>query len=159
MNEYEKLLQENLAPLQRYVNYKIKNKHDAEDIIQEVCLTATIKYDSLKNPSAFKAWLVGIASHKCNDYYRKKAKDMNISLESLSESELSTGRFGITEQCVVRETLDILGDKEKQILYLYYFKNMSQEDISINLAIPIGTVKSRIFFTRQRLQKDLKDFR
>lgn len=153
MNEYEKLLQENLAPLQRYVNYKIKNKHDAEDIVQEVCLTATIKYNSLNNPSAFKAWLIGIASHKCNDYYRKKANDTNISLESLSESALSTGRFGITEQCVVRETLDILGDKEKQILYLYYFKNMSQEDISINLAIPIGTVKSRLHYAKEKFKQ------
>lgn len=48
MSEFEKLLQENLVPLQRYVKFKINNKHDAEDIIQDVCLTATIKFESLK---------------------------------------------------------------------------------------------------------------
>ena len=148
MSEFEKLLQENLVPLQRYVKFKISNKHDAEDIIQEVCLTATVKFESIKNVSAFKAWLIGIAHNKCNDYYRQKAKNMDISLESLSESALSTGRFGITEQSIVRDTLDVIGDKEKQILYLYFFKNHSQEDIAKQLEIPIVTVKSRLNYEK-----------
>ena len=153
MNEFERLLQENLVSLQRYVKFKINNKHDAEDIIQDVCLTATIKFKSLKNTSAFKAWLIGIANHKCNDYYRWKAKDLNISWESLSESALSIGRFGIAEQNIVRDTLDVLNDKEKQILYLCFFKNMSQEDISKQLSIPIGTVKSRLYYAKEKFKK------
>ena len=153
MSELEKLLQENLVPLQRYVKFKINNKHDAEDIIQEVCLTATVKFESIKNVSAFKAWLIGIAHNKCNDYYRQKAKNMDISLESLSESALSTGRFGITEQSIVRDTLDVIGDKEKQILYLYFFKNYSQKDIAKQLEIPIGTVKSRLHYAKAKFKQ------
>ena len=141
MNEFEKLLQENLVPLQRYVKFKINNKHDAEDIIQDVCLIATMKFDTLRDQTAFKAWLIGIANHKCNDYYRQKAKDMNISLDALSESALSAGRLGIIEQSAVRDTLDALGDKEKQILYLYFFKNFSKGFIT--------TPKTnKIFFTK-----------
>ena len=153
MSEFEKLLQENLVPLQRYVKFKVNNKYDAEDIIQDVCLTATMKFDTLKSLSSFKAWLIGIAKYKCNEYYRRKAKDMNISLDSLSESTLSTGRFGIMEQNVVRDTLDALGDKEKQILYLYFFKDMLQEDISKQLNIPIGTVKSRLHYAKQKFKE------
>ena len=153
MSEFEKLLQENLIPLERYVKFKINNKHDAEDIIQDVCLTATMKFDTLKNTSAFKAWLISIANHKCNDYYRRKAKDMNISFEVLSESAISTGRLGITEHSVVRDTLDALGDKEKQILYLYFFKNLSQEDISKQLSVPIGTVKSRLHYAKEKFKQ------
>ena len=153
MSEFEKLLQENFVPLQRYVKFKISNKSDAEDIIQDTCLTATVKFDSLKNPSSFKAWLIGIARYKCNDYYKRKARDMNISLESLSESALSTGRFGITEQSIVRDTLDALGNKEKQILYLYFFKDMPQDDISKRLNIPIGTVKSRLHYAKEKFKQ------
>lgn len=153
MNEFEKLLQENIVPLQRYVNFKINNKHDAEDIIQEVCLSATIKFESLKNLSAFKAWLISIANNKCKDYYARKAKDMNISLDSLSESALSIGRFGVTEQNVVYDTLDILGDKQKQILYLYFFKNLTQEEISNHLSVPVGTVKSRLHYAKEKFKK------
>ena len=153
MSEFEKLLQENFVPLKRYVNFKVNNKHDAEDIIQDVCLTATEKFGSLKNTSSFKAWLISIANHKCMDYYRGKAKDLNISLDVLSDSCLSTGRFGITEQSVVRDTLDLLGDKEKQILYLYFFKDMAHEDIAKRLNVPVGTVKSRLHYAKKKFKQ------
>jgi len=153
VNEFEKLLQENLIPLQRYVRFKINDPHDAEDIIQDVCLTATVKFDSLKSASAFKAWLIGIASHKCTDYYRQKSRDMNISLDALPESALGMGRLGITEQSVVRDTLDLLGDKDKQILYLYFFNDMSVLDISKRLGVPIGTVKSRLHYAKEKFKK------
>ena len=153
MTEFEKLLQENYLPLERYVKFKIGNKHDAEDLIQETCLTATEKFPSLQNPAAFKAWLIGIASHKCNDYYRRKAKDMNISLDALAESALTMGRQGITVQTTVRETLESLGDKEKQILYLYFFKNLSQEEIAKKLSVPVGTVKSRLHYAKEKFKQ------
>lgn len=153
MNEFEQLIYEHYAALERYVKYKISNKHDAEDIIQDVCLTATEKFASLRNASAFKAWLIGIANHKCNDYYRRKAKDVEISLEVLSETALRTGRCGITEHSIVSDTLDMLGDKEKQILYLYYIKDYSQEDIARWLSIPLGTVKSRLHYAKRKFKE------
>lgn len=153
MSEFERLLQENLVPLQRFVKFKISNKHDAEDVIQEVCLTATEKFESLREPAAFKAWLIGIANYKCNDYYRKKSKEMHISLEILSESALTVSRFGVTEQSIVHDTLDVLGDKEKQILYLYFFKNLSQEDIAKRLSVPVGTVKSRLHYAKKKFKE------
>lgn len=153
MSEFERLLQENLVPLQRYVNFKIGSKDDAEDVIQEVCLAAMENFETLNAPSSFKAWLIGIANHKCKDYYRRKAKEMQISLEVLSGVMLSNGRFGITEQSIVHDTLDALGDKEKQILYLYYFKNLSQEDISTRLSVPLGTVKSRLHYAKKKFKE------
>ena len=153
MREFEKLLQENLAPLQRYVNFKVGSKYDAEDIIQEVCLTATEKFETLKSHASFKSWIIGIAKHKCNDYYRKKAKAPEIPLEYIPEKDFSIGRFGITEHNVVRDTLDELEDKDREILYLYFFKNVSQEDIAKRLSIPIGTVKSRLYYAKEKFKK------
>lgn len=153
MTEFERLLQDNYVFVERYVKYKVGNLHDAEDIVQEVCLAATLKFDSLKKQDSFKPWLIGIAKHKCNDYYRKKARDMQISIEMLSESALCVGRFGVMEQSVVGETLDMLGDKEKHILYLYFFKDMSQEDISRRLSVPIGTVKSRLHYAKEKFKQ------
>ena len=153
MREFEELLQENLLPLERYVKFKIGDLYDAEDIIQEVCLAATAKYESLKNRSSFKAWLIGIASNKCKDYYRRKAKDMEIPIEDLSEAALHKGRLGLTEQNIVRDTLDLLGSKEQQILYLYFFKQLSQEDIAKQLSVPIGTVKSRLHYAKEKFKQ------
>jgi len=153
VNEFDALLQDNIVLLQRYVNFKVNNKHDAEDLIQDICLAATVGFDSLKNISSFKAWLFGIAKHKCNDYYRQKSKNMNIPLDSLPESALSIGRFGITEQSGVRDTLDTLSDKEKQILYLYFFMDLSQEDIAKKLSVPLGTVKSRLHYAKEKFKQ------
>lgn len=156
MDALEKLLQENLIPLQRYVHFKIQNRQDAEDIIQDVCLTAALKFDTLHSPEAFKAWLIGIARHKCLDYYRRKAAEPNISLDTLPESALrvwlGVGSPGITERSMVRDTMDSLGDKEKQIFYLFFFRNLSQKDISRKLGIPIGTAKSCLHSARNQFR-------
>lgn len=153
MNEFEKLLQENLVPLKRFVNFKINNKYDAEDIIQDICLTALLKFETINNTSAFKAWLISIAKHKINDYYRKKATKLEIPLEYIYESTFGASRFGITEQITVNDTLASLKDKEKQILYLYYLKNYSQKDISKKLSLPLGTVKSRLHYAKEKFKQ------
>lgn len=122
MTELEALLQEHLPVLKRFVHYKVNNFQDAEDIIQEVCLTATVNFEMLKSKESFKPWLIGIATNKCKDYYRRQAKVLELPLDELSETALGVGRLGIREQSVVQDTLESLGDKEKQILYLYFFK-------------------------------------
>ena len=78
---------------------------------------------------------------------------MNISLDALSESVFSAGRLGVTEHNTVRDTLDTLADKEKQILYLYFFKNLSQEDIANKLSVPLGTVKSRLHYAKEKFKR------
>jgi len=153
MTEFETLLQEHLPVLQRFVCYKVSNFSDAEDIIQEVCLTATVSFTSLRNKASFKAWLIGIATNKCKDYYRKQAKVLELPLEEVAESALCAGRLGLTVQSIVRDTLENLGDKEQQILYLYFFKNLPQEEIARKLSVPLGTVKSRLHYAKEKFKK------
>lgn len=153
MDELEGILAENLVYLRRYVNYKISDRHDAEDVIQEVCLTAAEKFGTLKDRMAFKAWLIGIAGHKVKDYYRRKGRNMEIPVENLAVLAVRTGRAGRKVQSAVLDTLDLLGDKEKQILYLYYFRDMPIEDIAKKLDLPSGTVKSRLHYAREKFRK------
>lgn len=153
MQTLGELLNEHFSVLERFVKFKIGNLHDAEDIIQDVCLSATQSFGSLKDRTIFKAWLIGIARHKCNDYYRQKAKTMCIPLDELSEVAVGVSRFGVTTQSVVRDTLDALGERDKQILYLYYFKNLPQKDIAARLSIPLGTVKSRLHEAKEKFRQ------
>ena len=153
MLEFEAMLKANMQPLERYVKYKISSKRDAEDVLQEVCLAAMMQRESLQNKSAFKAWLVGIASHKCSDYYRRKAKDIHVPLESVPETALGVGRLSIQEPSMVQDTLEALEDKERQILDLYFFQELSQQEISRRLCIPIGTVKSRLYHAKEKFKQ------
>ncbi len=152
MLDFETLAAENRGPLERFVKYRIGNPPDAEDVLQEVLEAAYRNRDAIKREELFKPWLLGIAKNKCNDYYRAKAKRMEIPLESLDETALTTGIHGVTTKTVVQETLARLGDTEKQILYLCYFRDLPQAEIANRLGIPIGTVKSRLFHAKQRFR-------
>lgn len=152
MDEFEKLLAEVSSGVERFVRYRLPNQTDADDVLQEVYLSAYRKFPQLKNRDAFKPWIISIARNKCNDYFREKATQMEISIEELSQQELSAGRLGISVVHTVRETLDRLGDKDKQILYLYFWKELPQTEIAKLLDIPVGTVKSRLHTAKQHFK-------
>ena len=152
MDEFEKLLSEVSSGVERFVRYRLPSQTDADDVLQEVYLSAYRNFPNLKNKDAFKAWIISIARNKCNDYFRVKAAQMEISIEELSQRELSAGRLGISVVHTVRETLDRLGDKDKQILYLYFWKELPQTEIAKLLDIPVGTVKSRLHTAKQHFK-------
>ena len=152
MDEFERLLVAQRLSLERLVRYRLPVQSDADDVLQEIYLSAYQKFPQLKNKDAFKPWILSIARNKCNDYFRKKAAQMEISLDTLSQDVLSMGRRGITAVQIVRDTLELLGDKDKQILYLYFWKEMPQQEIAKQLNIPLGTVKSRLHTAKQHFK-------
>lgn len=152
MDEFEKLLAEVSSGVERFVRYRLPSQTDADDVLQEVYLSAYCNFSGLKNKDAFKPWIISIARNKCNDYFRTKATQMEISIEELSQQELSAGRLGISVVHTVRETLDRLVGKDKQILYLYFWKELPQTEIAKLLDIPVGTVKSRLHTAKQHFK-------
>ena len=152
MEEFESLLAGVRDGVERFVRYRLPIAADAEDVLQEVYLTAYQKYPQLKNPASFQPWILSIARNKCSDYFRRKAAQLEISIEDLSQRELSAGRRGISAGHTVRETLALLGSKDKQILCLYFWKELPQADIARLLDIPIGTVKSRLHTAKQNFK-------
>ncbi len=152
MNEFEVLVVENYNSLERFVNYKINNWHDAQDIIQETCLTASLKFGTLKDKTLFKSWLIRIANNKCNDYFRQKSKVISVSLDTLPEFNMVAENTTDLKSMVL-ETMNLLGKSEQQILYLYYFCDLSQKEIVEILNIPLGTVKSRLHYAKQKFKE------
>ena len=152
MDEFELLLEKEKISVERFVRFKINTKADADDVLQEVYLTAYQKFSQLKNKDSFKAWLISIARNKCNDYFRKIASQFEIPLDELTEMQQSDSRHGTEEISVVRETIELLGDKDKQILYLFFWKELPQAEIAKRLNIPLGTVKSRLYTAKQNFK-------
>ena len=113
MEEFENLLEAERVSVERFVRFRISAKADADDVLHEVFLTAYQKFSQLKNQHAFKAWIISIARNKCNDYFRWKAMQYEIPIDELTEKELSDGRHGVFVVNTVRETLGLLGDKDK----------------------------------------------
>lgn len=152
MDDFEKMLSEELVSIERFVRFKISSKADAEDVLQEVYFTASQRFSQLKSRDSFRAWMISIAKNKCSDYFRQKAVRLEIPIDELTEKELSDSRHGISEIYAVRDTWDLLGDKDKQILYLYFWKDMPQGEIAKKLKIPVGTVKSRLYKAKQNFR-------
>lgn len=111
MDKFEKMLEAERISVERFVRFRLSSKADAEDVLQEVYVTAYRKFPQLKNHSSFKAWMISIARNKCNDYFRRKAAQLEIPIDELREKELSDGRYGISVVETVRETLKCLAIK------------------------------------------------
>ena len=152
MEEFEKCLASVRIAVERFVRYRLPSQTDADDVLQEIYLTAFGRFPQLKNKDSFKAWIISIARNKCNDYFRMKAAQLEVSIEELKRKEFNLNRRGISIVHTVRETLDLLGDKDKQILYLYFWKEMPQQEIAKQLDIPLGTVKSRLYTAKQHFK-------
>ena len=62
MDEFENLLQAEQKTVERFVRFRISPKSDADDVLQEVFLTAYQKFSQLKNKYAFKIWIISICT-------------------------------------------------------------------------------------------------
>lgn len=147
---FESLLNDNKCTIERYVYFRVSNKEDAKDILQETYLTAFQKFNCLNDEKRFKSWIIKIAKNKCNDYYRKQKPD----LVSNYDLDLCASKSGKNERFEMIEIINSLKDNEREILNLYYFAGYSQSDISKMLNIPIGTVKSRLHSARNNFKKE-----
>ena len=151
--KFEELYLSCRTAVERFVYYKMASKSDADDILQEVAIAAFKNISEVKKPESFKSWILKIAANKCNDFYRSLAKRHEIALDDMIDTVVSMSRYGVTEIEIVRDTLADMADKDKQILFLYYFKNKSQAEIAQLLKIPLGTVKSRLHKAKQNFKE------
>lgn len=79
----------------------------------------------------------------------------HLNLPQDSGFESTEGNYDLKE---IRKIVHSL-PKEYRVPFSMYVSGFKYREIADKLGLPLGTVKSRIFFTRQRLQKELKDFR
>lgn len=152
-NTFEALLAKCKNAIERFVYYKLPTKEDAQDVIQEIFMTAYQKFDTLLDREKFKPWMLSIASNKCNDYFRKRMRVEEIPLQDVYSYEMYSSKAGITIREIVNETLDGLDCNSRDILYLFYIKGQSQKDIAAKLNIPVGTVKSRLNTARRNFKE------
>lgn len=145
---FEVLLERHREPVERYIHYKMPCSADADDVVQNTFLAAFRNFGSLRDTDSFKFWLLAIAKNECRLYYRRKYRTETVSLESVGEiPQKSRPDGGIS-----REILDGLPDDAREILVLYYLRKLSQADIAERLGIPVGTVKSRLHYARERFR-------
>lgn len=141
-----------------------KNPALAEDIVQDAFVKAYEKLDTLKNFSGFYAWIKKIVINMAlNQYDRNK---WNVDVTSADDDVDFFDNIAINdtpEEKILKDELskyiklyvDALPDKLRVVLVLREIDDMSYEEISEMLSIPVGTVRSRLFNARQLLRDRL----
>lgn len=147
MEQFEALLASARTAVERWVRARTGSAADAEDILQETYLAAFQGFPALRNPDAFLPWILGIARRKYADWYRRQVRRKEVPLEFLPEKVEE-----LPEENAVEETLNALPERDRLMLRLFYQEMLSQKQISAQLRIPEGTVKSRMNTARSRFR-------
>ena len=147
MDEFETLLTSSRIAVDRWLKAHMGNCADAEDVLQETCLAAFQGFSRLQNKASFIPWILGIARRKCADWYRVQAKDKAVLMDHLPDQ----AEFA-SDDSAVDETLDMLPERDRLMLRLFYQEMLSQKQISEQLQIPEGTVKSRMSTAKARFR-------
>lgn len=136
----------------------------ANDLLQETFLKALTYQDKFAENTNFKAWVYTIMKNTFINDYRKASKSKNSLSGSNSEFHLLIAKdkvypapdsFYSTNE--IEKTIEQL-DEEFRIPFQMFLDGYKYKEIADKLVLPLGTVKSRIFFTRKRLSASLKEF-
>ena len=139
-----------------------KNTFDAQDLYQNTW-EKVIKNHKRYNPDIpFDKWLFRICINAHKDmvkspFYKKifrfeKAEDLERTLDSIPDTVAPQDDFISLHQAVSKLAL-----KKRQVIALYYFKDLSTKEVAEILQIPEGTVKSRLSAAREQIRKELSN--
>jgi len=134
------------------------NREDAKDLYQETVLRAFNCKDRFTSGTNFKAWATTIMRNCFINEYRKRRTYNNVmqpletSSEAVMKQAVTNAGPTIIMMKELREMLDILGDAHL-VPFEMFTNGYDYQEIADQLNLPMGTVKSRIFFARKKMMK------
>ena len=141
------------------------NRNDAQDLMQDTTLKVLDNQEKFVDNVNFKGWVLTIMRNIFINNYHKIVRtqtvvDQDIDLYNLdimndSGFDNPDGAYQIQE---ITSAIDSLNE-ELKVPFSMFVSGYKYNEIAEALDVPLGTVKSRIFFARQELKKKLKDFR
>lgn len=142
--------------------YKLtKNSEDAKDLYQETAFRAMSNRDKFRPGTNLKAWLFTIMKNIFINNYRKKVKANTIMDNTDNLYYINSGRNSIENAAdsniLIRELKDMIEllDDSTRIPFMMHYQGFKYQEIADHLGLPLGTVKSRIFFARKDLKSQI----
>jgi RNA polymerase sigma-70 factor (ECF subfamily) len=150
------------TPLSRYITGLLPSDNLADDVTQEVWLGILRGLSRLREPAAFAPWIFGIARRTVMTRLRTRyAAALEVQVDSLDTLEgpdaVDPGADDTFDWTRVEQQLSRLQVIDREVLVLFYLKEMSLQDIAAVLVVPPGTVKSRLHRARKQLRAWLEE--
>jgi len=153
-------------PLTNFIYYYLGNRLDAEDVVQETFIRVYKKKNLYRNIAKFSTWIYTIASNLAKTELRRRKRQRILSISNIGYEDKDyeiPDHLSKPDDIVdnnmklsfIKKEIDKLPARFKEVVILRDIEQMSYEEISEILKIPIGTVKSRVNRGRSRLQKKL----
>ena len=139
----------------------LRDRTDAEDVVQDAFVAAYCKLSQLKDPATFGSWLHRIVVNRCKEWRRQKKVDRLVRVDA--DAEHMGDEFPLADQ-IHREYLECLElwdeverlpEHYRQVVNLYYYTGFSLKEIASFLDIPVSTAKGRLYQSRIRLRDAL----
>ncbi|MBR9914528.1 MAG: RNA polymerase sigma factor [Algicola sp.] len=141
----------------------LKNREEAEEVAQDTFVKIFKSLDTFKGDSKLSTWIYKVAYHSCLDRIKKNRKFMNdIEINEFTEHQVKTidnalERMEIKErEQAIANCIDQLPSEDSFLLTLYYFDDLSLEEISKIVGISANTIKVKLFRCRKKLATILK---
>ena len=134
------------------------NPTDAEDLLQEIFLSAHRKLDGFRGESALSTWLYRLATNHCLDFLRSRAARTNQLTDTLDDEvgHFDAGRQGLAEQTVTKMDLERalarLPEGCRAAFVLHDVQGLEHREVAEALGIAEGTSKSQVHKARLRLR-------
>jgi RNA polymerase sigma factor (sigma-70 family) len=145
-----------------HIAYKFTGKHDeAEDLQQEIFLKVFRSLEKFHRDADFSTWLSSVARNYCIDHYRASKREKEVLVEDALAYDLAPASSGNPYRALeakdrsglVRRGLDQLPGKLREAVILRDLQGLSYQEMASRLALPEGTVKSRINRGREELAR------
>jgi RNA polymerase sigma-70 factor (ECF subfamily) len=139
-----------------------KNVEDAKDLFQETAYRAMTNSDKFRPGTNFKAWLFTIMKNIFINNYRKRTKANTIMDSTDNMYYINSGSVLISndgDSNIMMQELTKMIDKlddSIKIPFMMHYQGYKYQEIADQLELPLGTVKSRIFFARKELKDNIK---
>ena len=154
---FRELIERYQRPLRYFISRLSADTKAAEDIFQETWLTVIKKIYTLKEPGAFSPWLYRIAR---NYVYREIKRDRKMSVldEDMPAPDVCENDISLSDDVAkMHRCLEKLEPEHKEVLMLRFLEQMSYEQIAQVTNCNLGTVKSRIYYAKRALKKEMEE--
>ena len=139
-----------------------KNQEDAKDLYQETAFRAMTNREKFRPGTNFKAWTFTIMKNIFINNYRKKVKRNTIIDTTENQFFLNSGKNVVDNDAgrniLMQELKKMIEELDVSIKtpFMLHYTGYKYQEIAENLDLPLGTIKSRIFFARKALKAKIK---
>ena len=156
--EFDNRFEQVSALLNSFAYNLTKNMEDAKDLFQETAYRAMTNREKFRPGTNFKAWVFTIMKNIFINNYRKKMKANTIMDSTDNLYYINSGKTIISNQAesniLMKELTKMIEelDDSIKIPFVMHYHGYKYQEIADHLNLPLGTVKSRIFFARKELK-------